>query len=915
VIERALLGREAERARVDELLARARSGTSGVLVVRGEPGIGKSALLEHAAAQASGARVMRARGIESEVELAFAGLHELLRPVLDELDRLPAPQAGALRGALGLVPDAAAERHLVGAGTLALLGVLAEQRPVVVLLDDAQWLDGPSAAALLFAARRLLADAVAVIVAVRDGEPSAFDGAGLDELALGGLAPAAARELLAAHAKRPIAADTAAWLHAATGGNPLALTELAEEAPRLRPGPVGDHVPVGARIERALGRRLEAIGPEAVRAVLAAAVADDDALAPVLHAAEALGGSLAGLEAAEAAGLLELAPGRIAFRHPLVRSVVLARTDAADRRAAHRAYGAALDADDDRGAWHAAAGALAADEAIAAGLAATGERAAGRGGHAAAASAFEQAARLTPDPAQRARRLRRAAEAAWLGGDGPRALALLDEAAPSTPDAERPAAEHLRGRVLVRRGPMPEAIRVLRTGAEAAAATDPGRAAEMFAEAAYAAIYASAGDDMDALARRALELAPADDPKARCVACIALGAALVMRGDPAASEPLEEAEALIAGTPELRDDLGLATWLGVLPAFLRAPVSAYQPLAGVIGLARERGAVGMLPVALFYLGVGRLAAGRWPESAASFTEGARLAEEAGLRVDAAASLAGLARLEARRGTADAAAAALARTRETELPFFEAWVLHARGEIALGAGDAAGALTAFEAKQQLLDEHRMIDPDISAAPELAETLVRLDRGAEARDVALRALADAQAKGRPWALARSHRALALTDGDDAAALGAFAAAAALHEDADDGFESARTRLCLGERLRRAGQRSAAREPLREALAEFEALGAAPWSARAAAELRATGEVVRRRDPASLDELTPQELRVASMLAGGATTREAGAALYLSPKTIEYHLRHVYSKLGINSRAALAAALATDAPRAPG
>jgi DNA-binding CsgD family transcriptional regulator len=904
-----LLGRESERARINDLLARSRAGTSGVLVVRGEPGIGKSALLEHAAAHAGGATVMRARGIESEIELAFAGLHELLRPVLASLDRLPAPQAAALRGALGLGPAAAAERHLVGAGTLALLGVLAEQAPVVVLVDDAHWLDGPSAAALLFAARRLLADEVAVIVSLRAGEPSAFDNAGLDELELAGLDLPAARELLERNAGRPIAADTAGWLHAATGGNPLALTELAAEAPRLRPGPVGDHVAVGARIEHALGRRLDTIDGAAARALLAVAVADDDALSPVLSAAQALGGSLAGLEAAEAAGLVRLSPGRVVFRHPLVRSVLLARTDAADHRAAHRAYAAALTehGEGDRGAWHTAAGALAPDEAIAAALAATGERAAGRGGHAAAVSAFEQAARLTPDAGARARRLHRAAEAAWLGGDGPRALALLDEAAPSMPGDERAAAAHLRGRVLIRRGPVPLAIRILREAAEAAASSDPARAAEMLADATYAAVYIAG--DMQALAGRALELAPPDVPSARCVACIAWGAALVIRGDPSASAALEEARGLIAGTPELRDDIRLAAWLGVLPAFLRASLDQYGPLADTIARARERGAIGVLPVALFYLGVGQLAGGRWAESAASFTEAVRLADEAGLRVDAAAALAGLVRLEARRGDATLQPSALEHAREADLPFFESWVLHARGETALGAGDAAAAYAAFEAKRALLERQGMSDPDLSPGPELAETLARLGRDAEARELAGRTMADARAKGQPWALARAHRALALADPDDETALGAFATAIELHAAAHDSFEEARTRLCLGERLRRAGRRSEARGPLRDALAGFEALGAAPWASRAAAELQATGEVVRRRDPTSLDELTPQELRVAAMLAGGATTRQAGAALYLSPKTVEYHLRHVYLKLGINSRAALAAALAPD------
>jgi DNA-binding CsgD family transcriptional regulator len=396
-------------------------------------------------------------------------------------------------------------------------------------------------------------------------------------------------------------------------------------------------------------------------------------------------------------------------------------------------------------------------------------------------------------------------------------------------------------------------------------------------------------------------------PRARCLACIALGAALVISGDPDGLAPFDEAAALIAGSPELRDDIGLAAWLGVVPAFTRPDVAQYEPLARTIALARERGAVGVLPVALFYLAVGRLAGGRWAESAANFTEAVRLADEAGLRVDGAASVAGLARLEARRGDGAMAAAALERSREAGLPFFEAWALHATGEAALGGGDAADALAAFEAKRLLLDDHGLVDPDLSPAPELAETLAHLGRDDDARDAARRSLAEAGVKGRPWALARAHRAIALTEPADDAAVDAFATALALHAEAHDSFEEARTRLCLGERLRRAGRRSDAREPLREALTGFEALGAAPWSARAAAELRATGEVVRRRDPASLDELTAQELRVASMLAGGATTREAGAALYLSPKTVEYHLRHVYLKLGINSRAALAAALA--------
>jgi DNA-binding CsgD family transcriptional regulator len=908
-----LLGRASECARIERLVAQARDGTSGVLVLRGEPGIGKTALLEHAAAVAGAATVLRARGVESEVQAAFGGLHELLRPVLGELGCLPGPQRAAVEAALGLAPAAAVEPHLVGVATLGLLAALAEQRPVVVLVDDVQWLDGPSAAALTFAARRLLADAVVVLLAVRAGEPSPTDGAGLEELALPGLAAEPARALLAAHAARPVAADTAGWLHAATGGNPLALVELAAEAPRLRPGPVGDHVPIGARIERALGRRLDRLPAEALGALVAAAVADGDALAPVLGAAPTLGGSLAGLEAAEAAGLVELAAGRVAFRHPLVRSVVLARAAPADRRAAHRAYAARLDPveDAERRAWHAAAGTLEADEAVAGSLATAAVSAGARGGHAAAAAAFEQSAHLSPDPPMRAQRLRRAADAAWLAGDGPRALTLLDEAAPYPVAAlERAEAEHLRGRVLARRGPVPLAVSVLQEAADAIAGQQPAKAAEMHAEAAYAALHgSSAGEEMDRMARRAVELAPADDPRARCLAAIALGAALVLGGRAEASDWLAEAAALIDATPELRDDVRLAALLGVPATFLRAERAGYRPLVRAVALARERGAVGVLPFALFYLGMGAFGSPRWAEAAADFEEGLRLAGETGLRVDAVTSLVGLARLEARRGDAaaiDHARTALGLAREFGMPYFEASALHAQGDVAWGRGDLAGAVAAFQAKAHVLAEQMLRDPDLSPAPELVEALVRLGRLDEAGALAAGLVAQAEVKGRPWALARAQRAEGLVCAEDAAALDHFASAVALHEQAGDPFEQARTQLCLGERLRRGGRRADARPPLRAALAAFDALGAAPWADRASAELNATGETARRRDASSLDQLTPQELRIALMLGEGATTRQAAAALYLSPKTVEYHLRHVYLKLNVNSRAALAEAL---------
>jgi DNA-binding CsgD family transcriptional regulator len=903
-----LLGRDTERRRIETLLADARAGTSGVLILRGEPGIGKTALLDHAAALAGDARVLRARGLESEIEVPFGGLDELLRPVLGELDDVP----DALAAALGGREAEIAERHLVGAAVLTVLGGLSEDQPLVVLVDDAQWLDGPSGAALTFAARRLLADAVAFIAATRTGEACALDNAGFAELAIAGLGADDARALLAGRAGRPIAQDTATWLHAATDGNPLALVELADEAPRLRPGPVEDHVAVGERTARALGRRLDRISQQAHAALLVAAVADTEAIEPVLAA----GASLAGLEEAESAELVRLRAGRVAFRHPLVRSVVLARAGAPAGRAAHRAFAAALDPehDADRRAWHTAAGTVTPDEEVASALAEVGLHAAARGGHATAAAALEHAARLTPDRALAGERLCRAADATWLAGDGPGALALLDEASALPLDtAARAAAEHLRGRVLARRGPLPLAVRVLSYAAEAIASDDPGLASEMLAEAAYAAGYELAGEVMDRTSRRAVALAPADDPRARCIAAIARGAVLVLRGDPEAADHLDEAFELIDSTPALRDDVRVGALLGVPTTFSRASGEKYAPLHRAVALARERGAVGVLPFALFYVGAEALGSPRWAEAAAAFGEGVRLAREADLPVDEISCLAGLARVEARRDVAEAATAhateALERSRAAEMVFFEAWALHALADVAWASGDVEAAIDAYEDKARVLAERAIGDPDLSPSPELVEALMHLGRVGEASALAADAAAAAERKGRPWALARARRAQALADPDDAAACARYDAALALHELEADVFERARTQLCLGERLRRAGRRADAREPLRGALDAFEDLGARPWAERAAAELAATGETVRRRDPSTLDDLTAQELRIAMMLAEGASTREAATALYLSPKTIEYHLRHVYQKLGVNSRAALAQALRPD------
>ena len=419
-----LLGRDHERLQIEQALALSRSGASAVLALTGEPGIGKTALLEFAVGRADGMQLLRARGIESEAQIPFGSLLELIRPALVLLDKIPEPQAVALEGALALRPGSAQDRFALGAATLSLLAAYAEQAPVAVIVDDAQWLDGSSAQALLFAFRRLVADPIAVLIAVREGEPSLLDGAGLPTLRIGGLTSDEAASLMP-----EMPPETARRLHRATAGNPLALLELASSAPDLELAPERAPVPVPASISRAFLSRAGRLTDTARQALVLAAASDTGDLATLERAAARLETDLSGLAAAENAGLVRLGPGTVEFRHPLARSAVYADAPASQRRAAHRALAAALpDRDVDRRAWHLAAAAVGTDESASAALAQAAARSRDRSAYATAAAAFERAGRLAPDGEVRARLLWQAAETGWLAGLTGRAVALLDEA-------------------------------------------------------------------------------------------------------------------------------------------------------------------------------------------------------------------------------------------------------------------------------------------------------------------------------------------------------------------------------------------------------------------------------------------------------------------------------------------------------
>jgi DNA-binding CsgD family transcriptional regulator len=903
-----LLGRDHERHEIEQALAQARSGASARLALVGEPGIGKTALLDYAAERATGMRVLRARGIASEAQIPFGSLLELLRPALAMLDEIPEPQAVALEGALALRRGAAQERFAVGAATLSLLAVYAEQAPLAVLVDDAQWLDVSSAQALLFAFRRLVADPIAVMVAVREGEPSLLDGADLAALRIGGLTTDEAAQLMPG-----LPPETAALLHRATAGNPLALLELATDPGDLALAPEGAPVLVSAQISQAFLHRAGQLGPAAHRALVLAATSDSGDLPMLRRAADALGTDLAALAAAESAGLVTLLPGLVEFRHPLARLAIYTDAPADERRAAHRALAAVLpDRDLDRRAWHLAAAAAGTDESASAALEQAGARARDRSAYAAAGAAFERAGRVTADGGRRVRLLREAAGACWLGGLADRAAMLLDEARAAAADArELVEIDQLRGHIAARRGPVMRGHAILTAAAQSA---DPERAVAMLADAAGACFYAGNPAEMLVVAERARAVLPANaSPRASFLAGITAGMARTLGGDAAAGvEAIHEAIKLAENSADLREDLELVPWLAMAPLFLRETGAGRSLLEGALRTARDRAAVGALPFLLNIIARDQAATDRWAVAEATYLEGIALARESGQQTGLVFGLAGLAWLQARRGREqecrNRAAEALRLCRElgTRLP--EIWATAALGDLELGLGAAARAAAQFERQRQLLTELAITDADLSPAAELAEAYTRLGRDDDARAAAAAFTVAADAKGQPWPLARAlrTRGLLATDADFPAL---FDHAIRLHAQTLDAFETARTHLAYGERLRRARNRVLAREQLRAALDIFEHLGAGPWADRASAELAATGETRRRRDPATIDELTPQELQIAVALAGGKTTRETAAALFLSPKTVEYHLGHVYQKLGVHSREELARTLATD------
>ena len=909
-----LLGRERELEAIDQALAAARLGKSSRLLIRGEPGIGKTALLEHAVRRAGAMRVLAARGVEFEADVPFAGLHDLLHPTLGLLDRLPPIHAAALRSSLGLGPRIESDRLIIGGAVLGLVSTYAEEAPLLITVDDAQWLDRASAEAIGFATRRLFADPVAIFIALRESEESPLLGAGLSELSLGGLDAVSATALLESAAAGQVTPDLARRMLDATGGNPLALLEFARDTARSSGSP-HDELPIATSVERAYLRRAEGLSDDARHVLLVMAASGSPEVGLVQRAATELGLAPADVERAEAArGLVVERGGNVEFVHPLARAAIYHSASPSDRRAAHRALAKVMtDPDDaDRRAWHLAAAASGWDAAAATALEDAARRARKSTGYAAAASAWKESARLTEPVELRAARLFNAAESAWLGGRAEEAVESLGAARKLAHGLElRVDIDSLSGHIAMRRGAMADGLSLLVSAAEAIEPVDRPKAIRILGDASVSSMGAGHPADIQAIARKGLDLLRPDDPPELAIfAHVPYAAAAVIAGRGSDGPMhLHESLALFQQVPRNSADPLLLMCAAITGLFLRDAEAGRDLVERALTVAREQAPTAALPGMLFLLGRDAAASDRWQLARAQYEESERVAHETTQIGWVAGSLAGLAWLSALEGRADEcrsrAAEAIDLSDQYGLGFYRAWAMIALGQLELGIGRAEPALGHLAACLEFLTSVAINDPDLSPAPDIVDALVRLGRLAEAREVARRYEPAAVVKGLPFALARAARARALVAADDAYAE-EYETALHHHDATPDVFERARTQLYYGERLRRSRRRVDARKQLRAALKAFDELGAAPWSERAMTELQASGETARVRDESHRRQLTPQELQVALTLAEGMTTREAAARLYLSPKTVEYHLRHVYDKLEIRSRDELRSAL---------
>lgn len=911
-----MIGRGREAARLEELIGAATRGGSGALLITGEAGIGKTTLLHHARTLAgSDAHVLVAGGVEAESHLPFAGLAYLLGPVLPLIGVLPEPQADAIRGALALGPPIPGDRFTTYAATFGLLAAAAEEQPVVCFVDDAQWLDTESLEALLFTAARLGVEGIALAIAARPGTNPRVDGSPLERLPLQPLDADDAAQLLRRHASEAPAPETLDAAVAGAGGNPLAIVELATVlTPDQLAGraPLPDPLPVGPHLSRGLLRPMSGL-PESTRRALLIVSASDGALGHVDRALTAGALGLEDLAVAADAGILTVGPDHVTFSHPLVRAAVYSDAPAAERRAAHRinADAAAEVQDEDRRAWHLALAATGPDDEVADALEGSAGRAAARAAYAAATDALGAAARLSPEPTSRGRRLIAGGRNAMAAGDFTRAAEALDEVIALGADPEQVvAASTMRGFAEAWGGSARRAIDMLVAAADRIAGPAPAAAAFLLVQAVPPCHMRADLPLARTLVERALRLSDGAPPDIRAYTDMAVTATRVSSGE--GVDVAADTEAAIAGLAATGDPIA-QIWAGLV-GYVRLHTERYgqasAAFAAAVDVGRSRNTPSLLPHALTTSAElhGRL--GRFDDALAEASEAAELAAATGQAGARGFALGVLAHVEAVLGRDDDcvrhADECLDGIERSEADVLRIYSSAAKGLLALGRGDLTTAEGHLEdARRRSLPFHPVNPLLVAWAQDLVETRIRLGAASEA-DAGLGELEAMAGQGdlpSPKAAVARCRGLL----PDAAFEDHFARALSLHDRAGRPFERARTLLCLGERRRRIRQTSAAREPLADALSEFERMGAAPWADRARSELRAAGGEATSASTGLATMLTPQELQVTLRVARGDTTREAAVALMISGKTVEAHLARVYAKLGVRSRAELATLVA--------
>jgi DNA-binding CsgD family transcriptional regulator len=895
-----LTGRRSECDALDRLIEAVRAGQSRALVARGEPGVGKTALLEYVVEQAAGCRVLRAAGVQSEMELAYAGLHQLLAPMLDRLERLPAPQRDALRTAFGISPGPAPDRFFVSLAVLSLLSDVAEEPPLICLVDDEQWLDRASAQVLAFVARRLEAESVGLVFAARGMSEEL---AGLPELEVQGLGDADALTLLDSALTGPLDARVRDQIVAETRGNPLALLELLRGfTPAELAGGFGfsGGLPLSGRIEESFRRRLDGLPPETRRLMQVAAADPVGEPLLVLRAAERLGIPARAATPAAEAGLLELG-ARVRFRHPLVRSAAYRSASLQERQEAHRALADATDPDVDpeRRAWHRAHAAPGPDEDVAAELERSAMRAHARGGLAAGAAFLERSATLTPEPARRARRLLAAARAKRDAGALDAALGLLVAVEAAPRDAMRTAeVEHLRGQIALEQRRVSDAGRLLASAGRRLEPLNAGLARETHLEALAAAMAGDLEIPGGVLAAgQAARAAPAGPEPPRVVDVLLDAFAIRLTEGYAAAVPaLTRALELLLPFDTADDDVGCWLWLAggrasALVALELWDAESWHVLAArEAQFARDSGALVHLQLALNLLARSHLLAGELTSAALLMEEDRLIAEVTGNPRLPNTEMT----LAAWRGR-EAPASELIESTAQEASR-RGWTSNAYARSVLynglGRHDAAR-----DAAWHLFERDRVgVGPFV--VPELAEAASRTGDTALV-EAALDWLSErTRVTPSEWALGIEARVRALlTEGETAERL--YRESIARLGRTRVRVELARGHLLFGEWLRREGRRVDAREQLRAAHEMFASMGAEAFADRAGRELLATGETVRKRTAETSDELTPQEAHIARLARDGLSNPEIGTRLFISPRTVKYHLRKVFIKLDISSR----------------